>query len=196
MICVYAADCTDFSNNGIGLVTPQSCTVTETLNGEYELTLVHPLDEDEKWTRLVEGRILRAPVPAAMTPQMSLVDLSAGTLIYRVSTSGGRINLRSGPSEDYKSLKQYRNRTEVILLNKTTDAFYEVICPDGKRGYMSSRYLTYVRTEESTSNATNQVVEQTQLRDQPFRIYRVVPDLTKITVYARHIFYDQMENMV
>ena len=41
MICVYPADCTDFSNNGFGAVTPMSCTVTETLNGEWELTLVH-----------------------------------------------------------------------------------------------------------------------------------------------------------
>lgn len=42
MICIYPADCTDFSTNGAGTLLPQSCTVTETLNGEYELTLVHP----------------------------------------------------------------------------------------------------------------------------------------------------------
>ena len=47
MICVYPADCKDFSNNGLGIVLPQSCTVTETLNGEWELTLIHPIDVDE-----------------------------------------------------------------------------------------------------------------------------------------------------
>ena len=73
MICVYPADCTDFSNNGLGAVTPMSCTVTETLNGEWELTLVHDIDERGKWTRLSEGCILRAPVPAAMTPSVDLV---------------------------------------------------------------------------------------------------------------------------
>lgn len=42
-ICVYAPDCPpDFSNNGLGVLTPMSRTVTETLNGEYELTLEHP----------------------------------------------------------------------------------------------------------------------------------------------------------
>ena len=66
MICVYPADCTDFSSNGLGVVTPMSCTVTETLNGEWEQTLVHDTDESGKWTRLSEGCILRAPVPAAM----------------------------------------------------------------------------------------------------------------------------------
>ena len=44
MICIYPADCTDFSTNGAGTLLPQSCTVTETLNGEYELMLVHPID--------------------------------------------------------------------------------------------------------------------------------------------------------
>ena len=34
--------------NGLGVVRPQSCTVTETLNGEWELTLVHPIDEYAK----------------------------------------------------------------------------------------------------------------------------------------------------
>ena len=55
MICVYPADCTDFSTNGNGTLVPLSAEVTETLNGEYELTLVHTIDEAGKWQRLVEG---------------------------------------------------------------------------------------------------------------------------------------------
>ena len=76
MICIYPPDCTDFFGNGLGVLTPQSCTVTETLNGEYELTLEHPLDSGGKWMKLSEGRILRAPVPAGMTPQ---IDISIPT---------------------------------------------------------------------------------------------------------------------
>ena len=82
MICVYPADCKDFSNNGLGIVLPQSCSVTETLNGEWELTLIHPIDVDGKWTRLTEGCILRAPVPAAMTPQVGLVTQQYQTTVY------------------------------------------------------------------------------------------------------------------
>ena len=55
MICVYPADCSDFSTNGNGTLSPLSAAVTETLNGEYELQLVHPIDEAGKWQRLVEG---------------------------------------------------------------------------------------------------------------------------------------------
>ena len=35
MICVYPADCTDFSTNGLGVISPLSAEVTETLSGEY-----------------------------------------------------------------------------------------------------------------------------------------------------------------
>lgn len=205
MICVYPSGCTDFSNNGLGAVLPQSCTVTETLNGEWELTLVHPIDEQGKWTRLVEGYILRAPVPAAMTPQVGLVTQQYQTttydvLIYKVTTKSGPLHLRSGTGTNFNILGKYKKGSEVIVLSKTTSSWYEVTCPDGRHGYMSSDYLTYERTEQQTQQTNvgfrNDVIEARQLRDQPFRIYRVVPELSKVTVYARHIFYDLLDNMI
>ena len=88
MICVNPADCTDFSTNGNGTLAPLSAEVTETLNGEYELTLVHPIDEAGKWQRLVEGCILRAPVPAAMTPRVNFTAPGDDnrTEVWRVNT--------------------------------------------------------------------------------------------------------------
>ena len=198
MICVYEPDCIDFSNNGLGAVTPMSCTVTETLNGEWELTLVHDIDEFGKWARLSEGRILRAPVPAAMTPRVNQVQAqpSGGAMIYRVSTRRDPLRLRSGTGTKYRILGKYKKGTQVVVLEKTTNDWYEVSCPDGKRGYMAAQYLTCVRTESASATAVSEVVEPKMLRDQPFRIYRVVPELDKITVYARHIFYDLLDNMI
>ena len=205
MICVYPADCTDFSNNGLGAVSPMSCTVTETLNGEWELTLVHDIDERGKWTRLSEGCILRAPVPAAMTPSVDLVTQQYQTSsydvqIYKITTRSGPLHLRSGTGTNYKILGKYKKGREVIVLNKTTSSWYEVTAPDGKHGYMASQYLTFQRTETQTVQTNvgfrNQVIETRQLRDQPFRIYRVVPEMDKVTVYARHIFYDLLDNMI
>ena len=205
MICVYPPDCADFSGNGLGVVQPQSCTVTETLNGEWELTLVHPIDEYGKWTRLSEGNILRAPVPAAMTPQMNLVTQQYQTQtydveIYTVTTQRDPLRLRSGTGTNYKILAKYKKGTEVVLVSKPSSSWYEVTCPDGRHGYMSSEYLTHARTEQQSTQVNvgfqNQVIEPRQLRDQPFRIYRVVPDLTRVTVYARHIFYDLLDNMI
>ena len=205
MICVYPANCTDFSGNGFGAVTPMSCTVTETLNGEWELTLVHDIDERSKWTRLSEGCILRAPVPAAMTPSVGLVTQQYQTStydvqIYKITTKSGPLHLRSGTGTNYRILGKYKKGREVIVLNKTTSSWYEVTAPDGKHGYMASQYLTFQRTETQTVQTNvgfrNQVIEARQLRDQPFRIYRVVPELDKVTVYARHIFYDLLDNMI
>lgn len=205
MICVYPADCTDFSNNGLGAVTPMSCTVTETLNGEWELTLLHDIDERGKWTRLSEGCILRAPVPAAMTPSVGLVTQQYQTStydvqIYKITTKSGPLHLRSGTGTNYRILGKYKKGHEVIVLNKTTSSWYEVTAPDGKHGYMASQYLTFQRTETQTVQTNvgfrNQVIEARQLRDQPFRIYRVVPELDKVTVYARHVFYDLLDNMI
>ena len=182
-----------------------SCTVTETLNGEWELTLVHDIDERGKWTRLSEGCILRAPVPAAMTPSVDLVTQQYQTStydvqIYKITTKSGPLHLRSGTGTNYKILGKYKKGREVIVLNKTTSSWYEVTAPDGKHGYMASQYLAFQRTETQTVQTNvgfrNQVIEARQLRDQPFRIYRVVPELDKVTVYARHIFYDLLDNMV
>ena len=197
MITVYSADATDFSGNGLGVLSPESCIVTETQNGEYELTLIHPIDEAGKFRRLAEGNILRAPVPAGKTPRMETGGMAAAeTEIWKVATRQSKLYLRSKPTTGSKALGLYRKGTEVTLVEKTTTDWYEVITPDGKRGYMYASYLDYVRTETTGAAAEKAVVEAKQLRDQPFRIYKIVPTLTNITAYARHIFYDLMDNMV
>lgn len=205
MICVYPADCADFSTNGNGTLSPLSANVTETLNGEYELELVHPIDEAGKWQRLVEGCILRAPVPAAMTPRVHFSALGddSGAEVWRVNTdfSGaqtrkGTLRLRSGPGTKYKTLASYKHGSLVQVVTKTNSSWYEVTAPDGKHGYMSTTYLVFDHRESSASEAVSSTVEERQLRDQPFRIYRVVPEIDKITVYARHVFYDLLDNMI
>ena len=205
MICVYAADCTDFSTNGNGTLAPLSAEVTETLNGEYELTLVHPIDDTGKWTRLIEGCILRAPVPAAMTPRVnfSAPGDDSRKEVWRINTDfagaetrKGTLRLRSGPGTKYKVLATYKNGSFVQVIAKTNSSWYEVTASDGKHGYMSTTYLVLDHMEGSASAATSSVVDARQLRDQPFRIYRVVPELDKITVYARHVFYDLLDNMI
>ena len=197
MLCVYSPDCIDFSGNGLGTIAPSSALVKENLNGEYELEIVHPLDETGKWHRLMEGYIVRAPVPAAMTPTVKLApQTSTSGMVYKVSTNRDPLRLRSGTGTKYKILGKYKKGTQVIVLAKTTSSWYEVSCPDGKHGYMSASYLTYVKTLPAPEQAAKEVIEARQLRDQPFRIYRVVPELDKVTVYARHVFYDLLDNMI
>lgn len=133
MICVYPADCTDFSTNGNGTIEPTSALVTETLNGEYELQLVHPIDDAGKWQRLVEGCILHAPVPAATTPRVhfSAPGDASGMEIYRINTGfagaetrKGTLNLRSGSGRIYKILAAYKNTLTVQVIAKTSSVLF------------------------------------------------------------------------
>ena len=201
MICVYPADCTDFSTNGNGVLAPLTAQVTETLNGEYELQIAHPIDAEGKWQRLVEGCILRAPVPAAMTPEVRLsasetttaVPNSPAGQIYKASK---RKILHIGPSLESTIIGVYQTNDRVVVLSQPHVQWYEVTAPDGKHGYMDTTGLSLDKDGETVEEAVEEVVEPRQLRDQPFRIYRVVPELDKVTAYARHISYDLMDNMI
>lgn len=196
MISVYEKGAVDFGNNGLGTLNPISCVVTETINGNYEVVLTHPIDEAGKYARIQEERIIKVPVPAGRTPRIAS-GVGAGTLrIYKIVTDGRRLYLRAAPSQDAKGIKTYKPGTEVVVIDNETDSKWsEVETPDGKHGWMWTGNLSYVRTEV-TNEAADSIKEAVILREQPFRIYKVEPTLTTVTAYARHIFYDLMDNMV
>ena len=198
MICVYGPDCTDFTTNGYGTLNPLSATVTETLNGEYELELEHPIDDQGKWQRLAEGYIIKAPVPAGYTPAIATQQKSGQIAAEIWAVSSNILYIRSGPDLSYKVIGSYPHDTEVIVINKDDDTWNEVTTPDGKHGWMYRPYMRFVRTVETghIEEAEEEIKEPMVLREQPFRIYRVVPELDKVTVYARHVFYDLLDNMI
>lgn len=61
-ICVYdmhnAFDA--FDNNGLAILCPTKCEITEELNGMYELELEHPFDSEGRWKHLLELNIIKA----------------------------------------------------------------------------------------------------------------------------------------
>lgn len=64
MICIYEANTTSWHGNGLCILQPSSCTVTEIAGGDFSLKLAHPITEDLRWKELQEERIIKAPVPA------------------------------------------------------------------------------------------------------------------------------------
>ena len=60
MINIYDSKETNFTHNGLGVLSPSSAIIYEVLNGEYSLTLVHPIDRYNKWRLLEEDRIIKA----------------------------------------------------------------------------------------------------------------------------------------
>ena len=114
--------------------------MTETLNGEYEVTLVHPIDEAGKWTRLIENAILRVPVPAAMTPYVRLPD---NEIKLDVSSRGvwrltQKCSVRIGPGANYKVLGSYYGGTRVAVLGTS----YVVTVTDNATGASSTSILS------------------------------------------------------
>lgn len=59
-ISVYAPNETDFSHNGLRILIPTECTITEVLNGEYSLSITHPRDEGGCWKFIRENYIIKA----------------------------------------------------------------------------------------------------------------------------------------
>lgn len=190
------------------VLTPTSCTVTETLNGEYEVLMEHPRDEGRKWTYISEGCILKVPVPSAMTPNVNLraEETETEDVVYyevHITTAyaAGRSRIYSKPTTNSKVLAYYQNGDEVVFLGMANNDWRIVMDGKGVRGYMSAKNTRYKRTVHGKPGkegvpAVYQQLKPKQVRAQLFRIYRVVPDLQKIKIYARHIFYDLLDNMI
>lgn len=49
----------DFNNNGMAVLEPISCTVTENFNADWTVTLEHPIDRDQKWKLIKEFNIIK-----------------------------------------------------------------------------------------------------------------------------------------
>lgn len=50
---------TNFSHNGLRILSPTSGTIKEELNGTYELTLEHPVDKEGAWLSLQDFNIIK-----------------------------------------------------------------------------------------------------------------------------------------
>ncbi|MDD3395290.1 MAG: phage tail protein [Anaerotignum sp.] len=68
MITIHEKNSIAFNSLGLGALLPSLCTVTEELNGLYELELQHPYDKWGKWEKLEKERIVFASTPRGKQP--------------------------------------------------------------------------------------------------------------------------------
>ncbi|MBQ8974061.1 MAG: hypothetical protein IJ074_13420, partial [Clostridia bacterium] len=161
-IPIYPMDCTDFSGNGLGLLTPSACRVEERANGLYELTLEMPIAQDGRFRLMQIGRVVKAACPVSPQPLYTYWEGANEALperqIYAVSPAGG-LRLYSRPTSSSASLGRYAQSTEVLLLN-ADHARYDLVqaLPDGAVGYMRRDSLSYSRTLPAQSGASGTVV--------------------------------------
>lgn len=209
-ICIYEPKATDFSTNGLGVLTPTRCTVSAEDGGMFELELTQPIDESLRWAQLQKGCIIKAPVPTRESPLYEdLEGTTAGAqvtrqreiyVVYRTSVG---VYMRSGPGKSYKNYGYLKNGAEVVLLDKVNDNWLHVcVVKGGRVCYMSSKYLKYSRSEPEVTTQNQivgkRVIEYLQSQEQLFRIYSVERDSKKMTATAKamHIFYDWRANII
>lgn len=61
MIQIYQKNNTNYEANGDIVLFPESCEMDAVLNGEWELELVHPLDEENRWKYIQTDNLIACP---------------------------------------------------------------------------------------------------------------------------------------
>lgn len=61
-ICIYdkRTEKEDFAGNGLAILTPTKCEITETLNGMWSLEIEHPIDPEGRHKLLIINNIIKA----------------------------------------------------------------------------------------------------------------------------------------
>ena len=108
MIQIYSENNKNFSSNGDMTLLPEDASVSVELNGSWNLTMQHPIDQKGRWKCLEEGAVIKAP------------SFNGEQLfrIYKKEKSEGGISVEAYP----------------IFFDSKNDCFLTDIRPTGKNG--------------------------------------------------------------
>ena len=184
MITIYEKKATKFHTNGLGVLIPSSCTVTEEANGQYELDMVHPMGDDLRYTLIEPERIIKVRVPVRLTPFTTIKQVT-NTVTYTVNAETPMLARDGADSEELELLAA----GDTVTLMSTGATYHLVTSSSGETGYVLATDLTYTSTVAGEPDESKQTG---MIRSQLFRIYRTEKDTKSLTirVYARHLFYD------
>ena len=108
MIQIYSENNKNFSSNGDMTLLPEDAYVSVELNGSWNLTMQHPIDQKGRWKYLEEGAVIKAPS-------------FNGEQLFRI--------YKKEKSEDGISVEAYP-----IFFDSKNDCFLTDIRPTGKDG--------------------------------------------------------------
>lgn len=151
-VYLYESTAADFTANGLGAVLTQSGTVTEKAGGAYEVELICPVDEGQKWMRLQTGRILKAPVPERTTPALDIPCATAGgtQALCRASAAA---EIRAAAAATAQVLERVAAGQDVVRIAESGD-WAEVIGPKGTHGWCRKASLTYQGDMQTSGEMT------------------------------------------
>ena len=214
-VYIYPPDAEDFDTMGLcGALSATSCVHTEARNDLSEIVLSQPIDEIGRWAFLQNDYILKCDVPVRtvppITPEGMLVTahevwtIKTGTtktqrnLYYKAT--GNKVRKKNLPvglsipiifkgENRYKGVftgrKKYRHKGK---WRWKTYTYY---------GWIAKSAIQYTLTEDWPNDpaAIETVAPAWIVADQLFRIYKVDLRDDGVTAYARHIFYDLLNNL-
>ena len=61
MIQIYKPGNTAFDRNGDMVLMPESATVHAVLNGDWDVKMIHPVDEDGRWKYIEDESVVKMP---------------------------------------------------------------------------------------------------------------------------------------
>ena len=94
MISVYDIGNSAYTNNGNAVLHPTRCVMTEDAGGSYEVAMDHPITAGGEWEHLVNGAIVKVPVPV---PVIQSAYVGQDVDVYSVNSNNTA--LHEGPSE-------------------------------------------------------------------------------------------------
>lgn len=134
MLCVTSFSVTAFASGGDMPETEETTDSTETVETVEEVPYTYTINDDGSIVITINGE--------TVTTEETVTG-------GKVTTNGGRLNLRTGAGMSYEIIDQLRNGEEVTVIGTEGD-WYEVIVPE-KRGYVHSDYLELFEKAQQNS---------------------------------------------
>jgi len=152
MIRIFEQGHEDFSSMGLGEIQPLSCVVREEQGGAYELEIEMAMDEQTRYDRLLNGRVLQVPVPAMTTPLIKTLDVTV-TEFWR--TNG--------------SVKLYSKKTDVMGTNQTVTVPAQYAPDEVGTGFVLIRAAYSETSRKRSSPFLNSTTPSPGTRSNPVR---------------------------
>lgn len=86
-------------------------------------------------------------------------DTGESETVDKYQVTGGSVYLRTGPGSSYKAVATY-HRGDLMTLITTSGGWSKIETPDGRIGWMASRYLEYVGTGQGAATAKLVTLEE------------------------------------
>ncbi len=159
IIRLYDRTCTDYTGNGLAVLSPTACTVTEEAGGQYEVSCTVPVTDDLKSRLLERGRVLKVPVPAMTTPALEVIRQSSGSTTAQLAVYAPKATTKSGGKPvnvwaqkgAYTSIEKLWSGDNVILLEPIESSgegakWMHICTPSGTEGWGLVSSFEFVST--------------------------------------------------